>query len=399
MNKSNSLVVVNAVVVCTVFLTSGVLFAADTTVKGTTADNTASSLEVTNSADASLMLVRNDGNVGIGDTSPAARLTVGSGDLFQVSSGGNVTLNSANTTQTTTSSVVSLNGNSLTSGTGLYAASSSLTSGKLVDLQVSGTAAAASQTALNIATAGANGTNAITTYGAQISNTHTNATSGTNIGLSVTASGATTANYPIVIGSGGAVTTTTAAGAVEYDGKVIYTTPEASSRGVAPSEMLRVLTADTAGQNVSTAQPWFPSTGSVTLPGSTGYFFRGGFSSVRSAGTTSHTTNILFGGTATLTDISYFVEVKEGDAATIADSDLIAIQVATSTNIKAASTSATENIVFTVEGTVWVNGGGTFIPQFIYSAAPGGAPTIEKGTYFALYPIGSNTASTVGNWS
>ncbi len=115
---------------------------------------------------------------------------------------GTMSVTSANTTQVTTASALALNANSLTSGTGLYAASSTLTSGKLVDLQVSGTAAAASQTALNILTAGANATNAITTYGAQISNTHTNATSGTNIALYLNASGATTANYGLIVNAG-----------------------------------------------------------------------------------------------------------------------------------------------------------------------------------------------------
>ncbi len=126
---------------------------------------------------------------------------------------GNLSLTSPNTSQTTTSSVIALNANSLSSGTGLYAASSTLSSGKLIDLQVSGTAAAASQTALNILTAGANASNAITTYGAQISNTHTNATSGTNVGLYINASGATTANYGLIVNAGsvGIGTTTPAA--------------------------------------------------------------------------------------------------------------------------------------------------------------------------------------------
>jgi hypothetical protein len=53
-----------------------------------------------------------------------------------------------------------------------------------------------------VATAGANGTAAITTYGAQISNIHTNATSGTNIALYLNASGATTANYGLIVNSG-----------------------------------------------------------------------------------------------------------------------------------------------------------------------------------------------------
>ncbi len=179
------------------------------------------------------MLINNAGNVGIGDTSPAALFTVGSGDLFQVNSSGAIaavvgitssgnyiqsagtfSLTSANTTQTGTSSVMAVNANSLTSGTGIYFASSSLTSGKLVDLQVSGTAAASNtQTVLNIATAGANATSTQTTYGAQVSNTHSgtsstnyagyfNATTGTNnIAGYFTASGGTN-NYAAIFAAG-----------------------------------------------------------------------------------------------------------------------------------------------------------------------------------------------------
>lgn len=95
------------------------------------------------------------------------------------------------TTGTTTTSGIAVAANSLTTGTGVYLASSSLTSGKALDIQVSGTAAAASQTALNVATAGANGTSGITSKGAVISNTHTGTTS-TNTALELTASGGTT---------------------------------------------------------------------------------------------------------------------------------------------------------------------------------------------------------------
>ena len=114
--------------------------------------------------------------------------------------GANLALTSANTTQVTTASALSVAGNSLTTGTGIYAASSSLTSGKLLDLQVSGTAAAASQTALNILTTGANATSTITTYGAQFANTHSG-TASTNVGLYATASGGTN-NYAAIFDQG-----------------------------------------------------------------------------------------------------------------------------------------------------------------------------------------------------
>jgi hypothetical protein len=91
--------------------------------------------------------------------------------------------------------------------------------------------------------------------------------------------------------------------------------------------------------------------------------------------------------------------VKTGDAAGLAADSMVESAVATATQIKAASTSTTEVIVFTIEGIVRINAAGTFIPQFQYSAAPGGAPTIQTNTYFTMEAIGSNTSASVGPWS
>lgn len=130
------------------------------------------------------------------------------------------TLGDNNTVDTVIANVASF---TISSGAGtgsVVVLTNGLTSGIAVDIQVSGTFAAASQTALNILTAGANGTAAITAYGAQISNTHTNATSGTNIALYLNASGATTANYALSVNSGtvwissGADGTTSTAGII-----------------------------------------------------------------------------------------------------------------------------------------------------------------------------------------
>ena len=156
---------------------------------------------------------------------------------------------------------------------------------------------------------------------------------------------------------------------------------------------------DTGGQNVNTAQPWFPTAGAVSLPANTSYLFEGTLVLSRAAGSTSHTTGVLFGGTATLTSIEYIGECKTGDANDLQTISGFFSSVATLFTLKAASTSTTEQIVLKVRGVVRINAAGTLIPQFQYSAAPGGAPTVKRGTYFRLTPMGLDTVTSSGPWA
>lgn len=156
---------------------------------------------------------------------------------------------------------------------------------------------------------------------------------------------------------------------------------------------------DTGGQNVATAQPWFPTQGAVTVAADTTYLMDGRLMISRAAGSTSHTTSLLFGGTATLTSIAYMAKVQVGDTMALLPLSRVQSAVATATVIKAASTSTTEQITVDFEGIVRVNAGGTLIPQFQYSSAPGGTPTILKGSRLMLTPIGNGSVVSQGTWS
>lgn len=194
---------------------------------------------------------------------------------------------------------------------------------------------------------------------------------------------------------------TAAPGEFNYDGKVFYATPQSTERGVVPGAQFFRLNSGLAGANVSTAQSVLGV--GVTLSASTVYAFEALYVFTKTAGTTSHTVGLGYGGTATLNNISHggptsyinnaLPTYATGAAYFISNS-------ATSATASGSISSATISFAIAVRGTVSVNAGGTFIPQYTLSAAPGGAYTTAAGSYFLIYPIGASGANTsVGTWA
>lgn len=220
----------------------------------------------------------------------------------------------------------------------------------------------------------------------------------------------TTAVAPIVL-TPGTNLTTAAAGAFEFDGKVFYDTAVASSRQVVDSEQFILLTANNgpfnnSGLDSGSATAVFNSVtnGTLTAQAATTYFFDALYM-LSNTGTTSHTWSTLFGGTATYTGITYYVQGYTGitSAATITAASGLQINVATAVPVTAASTSATEFVSLKLNGIIRVNGAGTIIPQMQASTRPGASGTpgvnVLTGSYFRLWPVGNNSVVSVGNWS
>ena len=194
---------------------------------------------------------------------------------------------------------------------------------------------------------------------------------------------------------------TAVAGTLEYDGITAYYTPLGTQRGVVPAEQFFALNAGLAGSQVLTAQNILGV--GVTLSASTQYEFEITFQFAKTAGTTSHTIALGFGGTATVNNIIYDVTTNTNQTV------LNTFNAGGSTNTynTAASTVATNAITAAtvypsgvIKGTVSINAGGTFIPQYTLSAAPGGAYTTQAGSYMKIKPIGVSGANvSVGTWA
>ena len=207
----------------------------------------------------------------------------------------------------------------------------------------------------------------------------------------------TTSNVPLEFSSG-TFHTASPAGSFEYNGKIFTSTPVTSKRGLSPSTMLRYNNSTTTITNATGLQNWLGAV-NVNVAATTAYKFKGYFRMSRTAGTTSHTVNLGFGGTATLTAINYQVISTTGAGNILITPQMTFLATASSTAVTAASTSSTENNYIEIQGVVEINGAGTFIPQLAFSAAPGGAGTIAAGAYFEITPIGVNAAAiNVGDW-
>lgn len=224
--------------------------------------------------------------------------------------------------------------------------------------------------------------------------------SGTSTANAVIPAGTATV-APVLLTSGTNLTSATA-GAVEYDGKVVYATPIGTQRGIVPTQQYYRLNADLVGANATGAQNIFGV--GCTLSASTVYEFEMEFAMSKSAGTTPNAISLGFGGTATTNNIGYSVLEKSNTNSftNLATNDTIQayIQTTAATALSGAQTAATIFYIFLIKGTVSINAGGTFIPQYTLSAAPGGAYSTVAGSYIRIAPLSASGANTsVGTWA
>jgi hypothetical protein len=193
-------------------------------------------------------------------------------------------------------------------------------------------------------------------------------------------------------------------GTLEYDGGELYFTPLGTQRGIVPSMQYYRLNSDLAGTQATTPQAAFDV--GVTVSSNTVYAFEAYYPMFKTAGTTSHAISSLFGGTATINNIGYVTQGGGSSAVGVTFTTEIAagfryIRSASAQIIGGPGyngTSAIQHLKYS--GTVSINAGGTFIPQYQLSAAPGGVWTMASGAYFLIYPIGAAGSNTsVGTWA
>ena len=171
-------------------------------------------------------------------------------------------------------------------------------------------------------------------------------------------------------------------------------------RGIYQAQQYYRLNSAVVGANVTTAQSLFGV--GVTLIGSTQYEFEIAFILNKTAGATSHTIAIGFGGTATINNIGYQGSVAGGSAFPFGAQGVVGFASnATSTVVTTgAIASAGFHAYYLIKGTVSINAGGTLIPQYTLSAAPGGAYTTAIGSYFKISPLAASGSNvSIGSWA
>lgn len=206
------------------------------------------------------------------------------------------------TTGTGATAGLQLVANSLTTGNAFDVSTSSLTTGNLVKLSSTSTAAGSnSQTILNVSTSGANGTSTQSTWGIDVSNTHTG-TSSTNIAMRLTASGGTN-NYALITAGGNVgIGTSAPTGILHIVGSGSIPTLQIVGVGTGTNYSLRAFQSDGTTETFSLKDSGlinhastvksssFSSTWTSTVTGDSAYQFGGNVTGNSTNGTSiSHT--------------------------------------------------------------------------------------------------------------
>lgn len=169
-----------------------------------------------------------------------------------------------------------------------------------------------------------------------------------------------------------------------------------ATKGLAPAYVTTV-DSDVTGTNGTALQNIFPAAqDTFTAVASTAYLFEL-FMSVTNGATTCTKSLAFNGGACTFTSIRYWYMGQ-----TIAINSQGATQNSGHTDTAASTAclaTGTASWFIFVQGMMRINGAGTMIPQFQFSADPTGTILIKKDSYMIMRPVGTNTFAANGAWA
>jgi len=189
------------------------------------------------------------------------------------------------------------------------------------------------------------------------------------------------------------------AGALEYDGKVLYFSPEAGARGVVGAKYIICPT----GANVLTAttpeQALFDDVGAGTLTLPTGTYLwhaLASFVTMEAAAATNLAFDILGAGTATVTAL-WMADGGE-NAINVAGANSMSMSNQAQSPAAVVVGGATANLQLRKMGMFRITIAGTIIPSVTLGTA-GGTPRRTADSFFVCELVGSSTVQSVGPWS
>ena len=218
----------------------------------------------------------------------------------------------------------------------------------------------------------------------------------------------TTTRPPLVLTAGPSLTTPQA-GAVEYNGRGFYTTPDATAgKAFNVSEHMYALEADTVIEPTIVLNTWYPMFHAGLPVASDSSYVVDMMVGVRT-GATSHTVSFHFGGSATFSDCQYRTEftnlaISTGAAAPGVPTSPVQLMFSANPSLQAnaviSPASTLTSKFFRVHGIITVGTGGTIVPEISFSANPTGTNSITRLSYIKLNAVGTSTGTLVaGNWS
>lgn len=183
-------------------------------------------------------------------------------------------------------------------------------------------------------------------------------------------------------------------------GKATFTGSVGAAGGTVDAEQFVALTTTYTLATGTALQKLFNATtnGALTVAASTSYFFECEFDL---SSTPSGAISFGFGGTATLTSLKYTAVSEKGatNLTTPTTPAFVAGTAAAAQILVATTTAGTGVFTSRIRGIVRINATGTLVPEVAVDVSTTTAAVVGTNSFFRVWPVGSNTAVDVGNWS